>query len=49
MSLAYSYTDATYKDFDKGNCQIANVFHTGDSVEAAQLLSVGYCNRNGDD
>lgn len=48
VSLAYAYTDATYKDFDKGNCQIANIFHTGDPVEAGQLQAVGYCNRNGD-
>ena len=46
--LSYAYTDATFNDFEKGNCQIANIFHTGDQAEAAQLQSRGYCNRNGD-
>jgi iron complex outermembrane receptor protein len=48
FTLAYAYTDATFADFDKGNCQISNIFHTGDATEAAQLLSQGYCSRNGD-
>jgi len=48
LTLAYAHTDASFKDFDKGNCQISNIFHTGDPVEAAQLLTQGFCNRNGD-
>jgi iron complex outermembrane recepter protein len=48
VSLAYSYTDATFEDFDRGNCQISNIFHTGFAAEAAQLASQGYCNRSGD-
>jgi len=46
--LAYAYTDATFNDFEKGNCQISNIFHTGAPAEAAQKDSKGYCNRNGD-
>lgn len=46
--LAYAYTDATFNDFEKGNCQISNIFHTGAPSEAAQKDSKGYCNRNGD-
>ncbi|NBS26019.1 MAG: TonB-dependent receptor [Gammaproteobacteria bacterium] len=48
FQLAYTYTDAKFQDFEKGNCQISNVFHTGDPAEAAQLLTQGYCNRSGD-
>jgi iron complex outermembrane receptor protein len=48
LRLAYSYTDATYDNFDKGNCQISNIFHTGNVTEASQYLTKGYCNRNGD-
>jgi len=48
VSLAYSYTDASFEDFDRGNCQISNIFHTGVATEAAQLASQGYCNRSGD-
>ena len=46
--LTYAYTDASFEDFDKGNCQISNIFHTGAPSEAAQLLTKGYCNRSGD-
>lgn len=46
--LTYAHTDASFEDFDKGNCQISNIFHTGDPVEAAQLQAQGYCNRSGD-
>jgi len=48
FQLAYTYTDATFQDFDKGNCQISNIFHTGDPDEAAQFLTQGFCNRSGD-
>ena len=48
FQLAYAHTDASFEDFDKGNCQISNIFHTGDPVEAAQFLTQGFCNRSGD-
>jgi len=46
--LAYAKTDAVFNDFAKGNCQISNIFHTGNSIEASQYLTQGFCNRDGD-
>lgn len=48
LRLAYAWTDARFEDFDKGNCQLANIFHTGNPVEAAQLAAQGFCSRSGD-
>jgi iron complex outermembrane recepter protein len=46
--LAYAKTDAVFNDFAKGNCQVSNIFHTGNSIEASQYLTQGFCNRDGD-
>ncbi|MEK9687599.1 MAG: TonB-dependent receptor, partial [Gammaproteobacteria bacterium] len=48
IALAYTSTDATFENFESGNCQISNIFHTGDATEAAQYLTQGFCNRSGD-
>ena len=48
LFLTYAYTDANFEDFEKGNCQISNIFHTGDPQEASQLLTQGFCDRSGD-
>jgi outer membrane receptor protein involved in Fe transport len=48
FSLAYTYTEAEFGTFEAGNCQIANIFHTGNATEAAQLAANGYCDRSGD-
>ncbi len=48
LSIAYAYTSAKFKDFDRGNCQISNIFHTGNASESSQLNSVGYCDRSDD-
>lgn len=48
IQLGYVYTDAEFDNFDNGNCQISNIFHTGDLVEAAQFSSNGFCSRSGD-
>jgi iron complex outermembrane recepter protein len=46
--LVYAHTDGSFEDFEKGNCQISNIFHTGNPVEAAQFLTQGFCDRSGD-
>lgn len=48
FSLAYAYTSARFRDFDSGNCQISNIFHTGNLAEAAQSETVGFCDRSDD-
>ena len=48
FSLAYTYTEAEFGTFEAGNCQIANIFHTGNVTEAAQLAANGFCDRSGD-
>ena len=48
IQLGYVYTDAEFNNFESGNCQISNIFHTGDLVEAAQFSSNGFCSRSGD-
>ncbi len=45
IQLGYVYTDAEFNDFENGNCQISNIFHTGDLVEAAQLSSNGFLHK----
>ena len=46
--LVYTGTDGAFGDFKKGNCQIANIFHTGNPTEAAQYATAGFCDRSGD-
>ncbi len=48
LFMTYAHTDASFEDFAKGNCQISNIFHTGDALEAAQLQTQGFCDRSGD-
>ena len=48
LFLVYTGTDGTFGDFEKGNCQISNIFHTGDPAEAAQYATKGFCDRSGD-
>ncbi len=45
-NLAYAYTHATYKEFNRGTCWVATPFHTGmqDPGDSGQ----GFCNRSGD-
>jgi len=47
ITLAYTSTDATFDNFERGNCQISNIFHTGNLVEATQQAAQGYCDRSG--
>ncbi|OUU79758.1 MAG: hypothetical protein CBC38_04625 [Gammaproteobacteria bacterium TMED78] len=47
VSLAMAYTDASFKDFAKGNCQIASIFHSGIQPDATDFATDGYCNRSG--
>jgi iron complex outermembrane recepter protein len=48
LSLIYTRTDATFENFEKGNCQLSNIFHTGNASEYAQNEELGYCDRSGD-
>ena len=48
LFMTYAHTDGSFEDFAKGNCQISNIFHTGDALEAAQLQTQGFCDRSGD-
>jgi len=49
ITMAYAYTSAKYKDFEKGNCQIADIFHTGGTAsEATQYTTLKYCDRSDD-
>ncbi len=48
LSLVWAFTEAEFNSFKAGNCQLANIFHTGDPAEAAQSLTKGYCDRSGD-
>ena len=47
VSLAMAYTDASFKDFAKGNCQIGSIFHSGVQPDATDFATDGYCNRSG--
>ncbi len=48
ITFAYTSTDATFENFTNGNCQISNMFHTGDLAEAGQFATNGFCDRSGD-
>ena len=48
LSLVWAFTEAEFNTFKAGNCQLANIFHTGNPAEAAQNLTKGYCDRSGD-
>jgi iron complex outermembrane receptor protein len=47
ITLAYTSTNATFDNFERGNCQISNIFHTGNTLEATQQATQGYCDRSG--
>ena len=48
LSLAWTFTEAEFGTFKAGNCQIANIFHTGNVAEAVQNATKGFCDRSGD-
>ncbi|MGE4658570.1 MAG: TonB-dependent receptor, partial [Gammaproteobacteria bacterium] len=48
LSLAWTFTEAEFGTFKAGNCQIANIFHTGNATEAVQNATKGFCDRSGD-
>ncbi len=46
VDIAYAYTHAEFKEFERGTCWVATPFHTGqaDPGDSGQ----GYCDRSGD-
>jgi len=47
VSLSYAQTMAKFQDFEKGNCQIASIFHSAVQPDASDKAANGYCNRSG--
>ena len=46
LNFSYAYTDATFKDFQQGNCWVATPWHTGQPDPGAS--GQGFCDRSGD-